>query len=202
MTYIIKKTNDLLEDEKLQICELFYDVFDNKKSVDDFSKQFLGTITGYSYHGLMIENDKIVGCYSAMPFEYNFYSKKYIFALSVDTMIMKEYRGNPFSLKKMANLVYKSLTVDGIPFVFGFPNDNVYLIRKKILKWQDVGQLDYYMLPIRIGNIKKELSILNPISSLISKCMVLPISNKLDLSDVKFNIGKNNNEEFKNYRYS
>jgi len=122
---------------------------------ESFEQKFEKNQNSFSYHGLMTDEGRIVGCYSAIPNEYNFFAKKIVFALSVDTMIAEAYRGNPFNLKKMANLVYDSLKEYGIPFVFGFPNDNVYLVRKKILKWQNIGRLDFYILPI-VRNLQRE----------------------------------------------
>ncbi len=202
MNFIIKKTNELSQNEKQQICDLFLDVFKKKKSLEDFNKQFLNTTKGYSYHALMVNDDLIVGCYSCIPIEYRYFSNNYFFGLSVDTMITEEYRGNPFNLKKMANLVYESMLKDEIPFVFGFPNDNVYLVRKKILKWEDIGQLDYYILPIKIGNIKPNLKIFDFITILLSKIIKLFTKKSFIFDNKTNNIEKLDTKQFLNYRYS
>lgn len=204
LTFIHKKTNELIVEEKQQICDLFKNVFDKEKTIDKFDKQFLKTTLGYSYHGLMLADGKIVGSYSSIPFKYKYFGKQYVFALSVDTMIHKDYRGKPVNIKKMANLVYENLIKDNVPFVFGFPNENVYLVRKKMLNWKNIGELDYYVLPLKIGVVKKKLSIFNPCSKLFAGLV-----NKL-AKDIKSyrkgtgldrNIEKINNDEFVNYRY-
>jgi len=203
MEYKVKKTTELSLNEKNEICSLFLQVFKKEKTLDEFNKQFLNTTKGYSYHGLIIsKSGSIVGCYSCIPSEYQYFSDNYIFGLSVDTMINKEYRGNPFNLKKIANLVYESMLEADIPFVFGFPNDNVYLVRKKILKWKDIGQLDYYILPIKIGSIKPNLKLFNCITILFSKFIKFFIQKSFIFDNKIKNIEKINNKKFLNYRYS
>lgn len=200
MNFFIKKTNELTENEMSQICALFQEVFEKSMTLKLFEQKFTKNCLGFSYHGLMIEEDQIVGCYSVVPFEYNYFGKKIVFAISVDTMIAKAYRGNPFNLKKMANLVYDGLKADGVPFVFGFPNDNVYLVRKKILKWQDVGQLDFYILPINIGAIKPKLAFLNIFSRIFARLINMFAGSKT-ANDRNYNIEKVNNKAFRNGRY-
>ncbi len=200
MYYIFKKTNELIENEMSQIRALFEEVFKKPMTIEQFEQKFEKNQSGFSYHGLMIDEEKIVGCYSAIPYKYNYFGKEVVFALSVDTMIAEKYRGNPFNLKKMANLVYDSLKADGIPFVFGFPNDNVYLVRKKILKWQDIGKLDFYILPINIGAIKSKLAFLNIFSKIFAGLTNILAGPKI-ADTVNYGIEKVNNKVFRDGRY-
>jgi hypothetical protein len=166
--YILKKTSALSAEEKRRICALFGEVFGKEKTLERFDRQFLRTPLGGSYHGLMVAGDKIVGVYATIPFRYRYFGRTLTFALAVDTMIAAPHRGNPFNLKKMAKLVYGALVQDGIPFVFGFPNDNIYLVRKKVLGWADIGALDFFVLPLRIGAVVKRLAFLNGLSGVYS----------------------------------
>lgn len=203
MNFIVKKSNELTVAEKQQICNLFFEVFAKKKTLQEFDKQFLGTPKGYSYHGLMLADDsEIVGCYSTIPIEYFFFNQIFTFALSVDTMILEAHRGNPFNLKKIANLVYEALLQDDVPFVFGFPNDNVYLVRKKILKWADIGLLDYYILPIRIGKIIKFLIPFSFLTQAFSRILSIFLPSHISLEEKKYEVDKLNNQVFTNYRYA
>ena len=104
-----------------------------------------------------------MGSYAVKPFYYNYFGKKLIFGQSVDTMIRKDYRGNAFNLKKLSDEVYSALANDNISFVFGFPNKEIYLIRKKLLKWKDIGTLDIYLAPL--SNQKVIYSLLLKISN-------------------------------------
>jgi len=188
MNLTTKQTDKLAKSEIMQICNLFEDVFKKKISSKDFINKFSNNIKNYSYHSFLLnDNDEIVGCYSVIPYEYNYFGKKVLFGLSVDTMIKEEYRGSPFTLKKLANEVYLEMKKDGVSFVFGFPNDNVYLVRKKILKWKDIGKLKYYILPINIGVIKNKFQYFNLLSRVYAR-----VVNKLVISEL--NIMNQNNK--------
>lgn len=168
MEFINKRTIDLTVTEKEQICDLFQEVFKKEKKVIDFERQFLNTYKGYSYHSLMYENEQIVGINSVIPYEYMMNGKKTQIVLSVDTMTKEEFRSLK-SFLKMARDVYKMAKEDGIVFVLGFPNDISYKIFKKMLRWQDITKLDFYILPLRVGNIKKSFSFFNMFSLLYSQ---------------------------------
>ena len=195
---IVKKTNELTSKQQEEICDLFKKVFAKEMNLEQFKEKFEKNIKGYSYHSLLLnDEDQIVGCYTCIPYEYNYFENKLLFGLSVDTMIQEEYRGSPFTLKKLANSVYDEMKNDGISFVFGFPNDNVYLVRKKILKWKDIGELKYYILPINIGAVKSKFKYLNFASQLYSN-----VVNKLANSAFKsvgslYSIEKKDIKEFR-----
>lgn len=149
-----KKTMDLSNDDRRQIIELFFDVFQTSKDLNWFDNILINTPNGYAYHTIMYDNESIVGSYTVIPFNYIFFGKNTTFGLSVDTMIKKEYRGKPkFNVITMANKTYDWIKSEKVSFVFGFPNENIYLIRKKRLKWVDVGSLNYYIFPINTSNI-------------------------------------------------
>ncbi len=87
--------------------------------------------------------------------------------LFVDVMIKKEFR----SLK---HFVMMSITLneickaENISFLFAYPNDNSYPIFKKVLEYKDIGRLNFFVLPVNIGKLKKELSFLSPLTKLYS----------------------------------
>ena len=71
----------------------------------------------------------------------------HILGLAVDTLVEKEFRGNPFNLKKVANNVYDILKKNNIYFIFGFPNKNILKIRERVLGWKKIGLLkNYYFI--------------------------------------------------------
>lgn len=172
MEIFVKRTVDLSSNEQEQITALFNRVFLKNESVVVLFSKYYWTNSEGSYHSLMMVNDNVVGCYNVIPYEYKFFDSDVTFGLSVDTMIDEDYRGSPFNFKKMATAVYDKLVLDGVSFVFGFPNENVYLVRKKILKWVDVGSLDLYVLPIRVGQLKASLKFASWASRLFAYLMV------------------------------
>ena len=177
---LLKKTNELTKKDVNEICELFQAVFLKTMSPTDFFIKFTKNVKGYSYHSILLNNEnEIVGCYSSIPYEYNYFGNKLLFGLSVDTMIKEEYRGSLFTFKKMAQNVYEKMNKDGVSFVFGFPNDNVYQVRKKMLKWTNIGTLNYYILPLNIGSIKVKLKYFNFLSNFYASLVNSLVSEKI-----------------------
>lgn len=198
--FTLKKTNQFSTAEKDQYLDLFFRVFRKRMSNDQFDRKYLHTPTGYSYHGLTVFDGKIVGAYTAIPYLYKYFDQKLVFALSVDTMIDEQHRGGPFNLKKMATLVYDAMKADGVQFILGFPNDQAYEFTRRVLKWRDIGELDYYILPRNIGAIIPRMRFLNPLSRLIARIKIgLPRS--LRVTQYKYNIEKVNGKEFDRHRY-
>ena len=154
MEFLVKKTSEMSQKEKESLVALFNKVFSKKRSMDEFVNLFEKNDLGYSYFSIIKNEDgDIVASYAVLPFKYNYFGKEIIFGQSVDTMVREDYRGNPFNLKKMANEVYQALIKEKIPFVFGFPNEEIYMIRKKILKWRDIGKLDIYLTPLSYNKL-------------------------------------------------
>ena len=185
---------------------LFGSVFGLDVSVAVFERRFLKTFFGYSYHGLLIDEDVIVGHYACIPFKYTCFGQVLCFALAASTMIDAKYQGNPFNLKRIAELTYESMVRDKIAFVFSLPNDNIYLIRKRVLKWIDIGELDYYILPVRIGGLNRFLRVFDLFflvyAGFVNK-MVAGINDKRICHEVKYNIEKNIvDSNFMDYRYA
>jgi hypothetical protein len=205
MNIVVKKTNELSIIEQFQIAELFNQVFLKNESVVDFFSKYYWTTSEGSYHSMMKINDNVVGCYSVIPYEYSFFDRDVIFGLSVDTMIDEKFRGSPFNLKKMAIAVYDKLIMDGVSFVFGFPNENVYLVRKKVLKWEDIGSMDLYILPIKVGQLKHRFQFANRISEALSALVVLYTraisSNPVKQLGCKVEMNTSNSEYFFSRRY-
>lgn len=158
-----KRTDQLTESEQQQMRDVFEAVFNKKMTKDTFDRKFFYTPKGYSYHGLMLYEKTVVGATSAVPGRYKFFGQEHIFSLSVDTMIDPKYRGGGHFLK-MIKLVHEGLINDGIPFIFGFPNEHFYAVQKRLLKYEDIGELDYYVLPLNIGSVVRKLKPFNVLS--------------------------------------
>ena len=105
MNILVKKTIDMSEKEKNDICLLYGEVFGKIKSLEKFIHEFEDNEFGYSYYSLMYDDDILVGSYAVIPFKFIYLESELIFGQAVNTMIKEKYRGNPFSLKKMAKVV-------------------------------------------------------------------------------------------------
>jgi len=194
-----KRTHQLTKAEQEQMCDLFLQVFNKKMTKDKFERKYFYTPKGYSYHSLMMHGKTIVGASSAVPGRYNFFGEEHIFSLSVDTMIDPRYRGGGH-LIKMINLVHQGLISDGIPFIFGFPNEHFYAVQKRLLKYEDIGELDYYILPLNIGSVARKLKPLNFISRSFCK-LAVRLCRIPQNSEAGHGIAKVVDKQFERHRY-
>ena len=69
------------------------------------------------------------------------------------------------------------MIVENVSLTMAVPNHNSYPYFKHVLKWKDIGNLPYYALPVRFGNIKKSSNWLNMLSLLFAHST--SIGNKL-----------------------
>jgi hypothetical protein len=196
---VFKRTIDLSASQQDQIRQVFFRVF-SRKMGKSFEQRFICTPKGYSYHGIMLNDDQIVGCFSAIPYRYLCFGKEQTFALSVDTMIAPEHRGGKTNLLTMANLVYEALVKDDIKFIYGFPNELYYPHEKRLFGTRDIGMLDYYVLPINIGTAINKFKMLDYPGRLFARIMGgLPPCR--DTNKCKYNIEKINDAQFIKHRY-
>lgn len=200
MEVLYKKTTELSDFEIQVICNVFNQVFvDHTKSLLDFKNEFLNTEFGYSFHGLLLSNGNIVGSQSYIPFIYLVDGISRNIALSVDTMILEEFRNfdNIFDLWIKGHQLLKSFN---FAFTFGFPNENAYPLLVKGLREKDIGDLSTYILPYKIGAVKKNFAFLNLFSQVAAKTLVRFSVFSQDTKTKNFVIHKNR-ENFDSYRY-
>jgi hypothetical protein len=196
---VFKRTTDLSASQQDQIKQVFFCVFSGKMG-KSFEQRFMCNSKGYSYHGLMVHNDQIVGCFSAIPYRYLCFGKEQTFALSVDTMIAPEHRGGKTNLLTMAHLVYEALVKDDIKLIYGFPNELYYAHEKRLFGTRDIGMLDYYVLPINIGTAIRKFKMLDYPGRLFARIMGgFPPCR--DTNKCKYNIEKINDAQFIKHRY-
>jgi len=181
VSFLVKKTNELKDEEIKEINDLFNKTFENRllkpRSMNEFIEKFSRNFLKFSFHGLMIYENKIIGCYHVIPYEFKYFSNKQLFGQSVDTTIDINFRGNIFNLKKLAYSVYDELKKFNIFFVYGIANEKFYPVKKRILGWNDIGELNYYIYP---NNLKKILRKINFLNFLI--CGLLKLYIKLNIN--------------------
>ncbi len=169
--FVVKKTTELTEDEIAQSLQLNNDIFNEHCSSETFVKRNTMNPFGYSYHTLMMDDNRVVGYDSGVPYYYIVNGEKVKAICNIDTMISPKHRGleNFYDLLKTACQRFKE---EGFAFVIGYPNDNAYplLIGTRIMK--DIGKMNTYCLPLRIGAIKPNLRFLNLASFLFCKAIV------------------------------
>ncbi len=198
--YVLKSTSELSKDEKRQFIGLGSSIFSGGMTLSQFDRKYTQTPLGYSYHSLMMVHDSIVGACNMIPCCYNYFGKRVMFCLSTDTMIHKEHRSNYFGLLNATNLVMNAMRQDGISFTFGFPNNKSRDIICKMLRWRDIGELDLYILPRKIGSVCGKLKCLNMMSHGLTDLLVrMPSLRRRN--ECSFNIEKIPDDVFRRRRY-
>jgi hypothetical protein len=171
MEFIVKKTTELTTSEQIMLNDLFNTVFEKNRTLEQFCDSFMNTPFGYSFHSMMIDNEKIVGVLSYKPYCYMVNGKRHCFVLGVDTMISKPYR-DFFNYQDMAAASGEYWKTTDVELIFGFPNDNAYPVVIKAKMGKLIGGLYTYCLPYRIGGIKPHLRIFNWLSVFSSKTWI------------------------------
>jgi hypothetical protein len=162
------KTNELSAAQLKSLVKNFNTVFEKDFPVANFEQQYNITVKGYSYHSLMEQDGEVVGACSAVPYEYMYNNEKKIFGLLVGLFVVKECRKDPFALYKIYSKLKDMMLEAGVAVTMAVPNHNSYPYFKHVLKWKDIGNLPYYALPVRFGNIKKDNKWLNTFSWLFA----------------------------------
>jgi len=165
MEFIVKKTIDLTDSEKKSLLDCFKEVFERERSMEEMCNQYLNTPMGYCVHSLCVDEGRIVASHTAFPSYYWIKEERVKAYITGDTMVRKGYRDG-FVFLDIVRALTNYMKKDGYVFSFGFPNEHSYPVYKKAKLSKDVGRLDTYILPYRIGGIKNWLFWLNPISKL------------------------------------
>jgi hypothetical protein len=147
----------------------FNAVFEKNFDLNYFKHKYNTAIDGHSYHALLLNNDQsVVGACSVSPFKYKAGEEIIKIGQAVDVFILEEYRTDPLMLRRMYFQLKTLLIVNDIKAVLAVPNATAYPYWKNIVKWKDVGDLSYWMLPIKVGNIVKKSNLLNVFSMMLN----------------------------------
>lgn len=167
----VKKTTELSRAEVEKINNLFNYVFKRNRNAQLFFDMFLNTFLGYSYHVLLYEGNELIGHHAGIPFIYNRDEEHFLVGLGLDSMTHPKHR-DFFNVRDMFKACEEAMATDGCVLRIGFPNDNSYPILKKGFKYKDIGKLNTYFLPIKISGVKPNIKMLNPLSRLLSACII------------------------------
>jgi len=202
MQFIAKTTPELTDADWKQLADLFNESFKRDVSVEYFKKKYNSSVRYIScYHGFMIDDKTgIVGAMTIIPFEYQFFEKNVIFGNIIDLMIHTDHRNNILNFK----VIYDKLLarVDSkIDFIYAVPNPNAHLYFTKILKWHEIGKLNYYIWPVKVTKLFKLPGLLDtvfrPFNNL-AQLLFSRVKYKVFQSPIKKVISN----DFLDYRYS
>lgn len=174
----ILRTEEISDDLWMQICHGYKICFEIDSTPQHFKESFCKSITGYTLHAVKLtEEGKLMGHNYFQPRPYILNGKKVICALSGGTFVLPEYRKDIFIFKDLFSALSQYAKELGWIAQIGVPNENSFKYAIKINKEKYIGDLNYYILPVRVGKIvKRDNSLLNSISSLYSK-----INSKINL---------------------
>ena len=199
LVFKVKKTTELTDQDIDQLLSLFHSTMNVTRTIKNFKDKYLYNFLGYSFHALMIKDDRIVGCNTTIPQEFNFFNKKYIFGQWCETLIDKNFRGNFSNFKKLGKILDEILLKNNIPFIYGLPNKPLYVVSKRLLGMKDIGKLDYYVYPKKLNKFLTKYYPLN-----IFLCFLLKIFIKIKFKskhNYEFLISKINSKFFFRGRY-
>jgi len=173
MEIVLKTSSELSQPDWESYVLGFNEVFNKTETIENFQHKYLNTIDNHSYHALLTNNNNIVGGCTVIPYQYNIGEITERIGLAVDVFIREEFRTDPMALYRMYKKLKKELINRGIILVVAVPNDVSYPYWKNIVKWKDVGLLQYWTLPVKAGNVlKRPATFINFFSGLFSKFLL------------------------------
>lgn len=194
---IVLKTDEFTEDLWEQLTDGFNKVFERDRTVAEFKAIDRRNSFGYVYHALAINEDSVLmGHHAKIPYQYE---GGLSFVVGVDSFVLKEYRKIDSLLFEMCFALNKALRSEGIVGTLGVPNDNARPFTKAF-KEKYIGDLRYYLLPLRVSNILGK-SWLKPGDWIWMACVylwlgiysliTLLVNHKEKLAKYRMNIDKN-----------
>ncbi len=199
LSFKVKKTVELSNEEVDQLVDLVRSTMNEEKTRQNFKDKYLLNTLGFSFHALMLKNEKIVGCNTVIPQEFEYFGKKYLFGQWCETHIAKDFRGMFSNFKKLGNILNEELLKNKICFIYGLPNRALYVVSKRLLGMRDIGKLKYYTYPL---NLKKFMSKYYPFNIFLQLLIQVFLKLKFNHREIdNFPVKKINNQIFKQGRY-
>jgi hypothetical protein len=170
---IFKLSSDFSEVQWESYATNFNTIFKRDFTVDYFKTKYAGSSLGYSFHGVLMYADTIVGMFSAIPRKYLFFGKETTITLACDAFILPEHRKDERFLKQMSDVVIDNLKKSNIQYLISIPNKTAYPYWKYYAGWKDIASLNYYIVPLHIGTLLKKWLWLNVFSNLLFRLLIL-----------------------------
>jgi len=157
-------STDFTEDQWGDYQQKFDSVFKKGYSVEYLKRKYTGTCMGYSFHGVLFCNESIVGMYTAIPRIYSFFGQKTIVAQGCDAFILPEHRKDETFLKQIFEIVVIRIKELNVLYHISIPNNTAYPYWKNYVGCKDIANLNYYIIPLRVGNVIGKWRFLNVLS--------------------------------------
>ncbi len=89
---------------------------------------------------LAILNDEVIGHYSVLPRLLSFRGIMVKAGLAIHAVVHPEHRGLAV-LQHLMERILERCRQMGLPFIYAFPNEQIWLVYLKIFQWQPMGDL-------------------------------------------------------------
>jgi hypothetical protein len=202
MQYITKITSELTASDWDQLSTLFNVSFSRSEHPEWFRQKYRSAVDGVPCtHGMMInDSGEIVGAMTVIPFNYVYFKKPVVFGNLVDLMIHPGYRKDILNFKRIYDKLVSAVK-DQVYFVYAVPNPNSFLYFVKVLQWKEIGQLNYYLWPVKISRLLKLPAVadllFSPVSLVVQQ-VLFPFSDSVQEAGIE----KINDQQYISYRFS
>jgi hypothetical protein len=149
----VVKTFELTDKIWAQIIEGFNSSFHRPTSIEKLKSFYKGNVLGYSYHALCMEDGKLIGFNSIIPYKYLFQEEEMLIGLSCSSFVLKEYRKDIFIFKDMYDALWSVCSANHYIAFVGVSNKNSYKYGIVFMKHVEIGTLPYFALPVRISKV-------------------------------------------------
>jgi hypothetical protein len=102
--------------------------------------------------------------YTAIPRIYSFFGNETVIAQGCDAFILPGHRKDETFLKQIFEIVVSKLRDLNILYHISIPNKTAYPYWKYYVGCMDIASLNYYILPLRAGNVIGKWRFLNVLS--------------------------------------
>jgi hypothetical protein len=150
---ISKFSYELSENEWFEIKESFNLIFKKNNSINFFKNKYADCSLGYSTHGILYFNYKIVGCFTIIPRDYSVFNKKETIGLACDAYILEAHRKDELFLRKISESAISKINDKKITKFISLPNPGAYKYWKYLSNWKDIGELDYFAYPVNLSKL-------------------------------------------------
>jgi GNAT superfamily N-acetyltransferase len=144
--------------DETAICALYERVFEQPMTLERWRWQY-----AHDPGGILLAvapDGSLAGHYAVSPLRFLMNGETIQGALSLDTMVHPNYRGQGM-FTRLANALYDHLAAQGIDFIYGFPNEQSHHGFIKNLGWRDLQPtLPLYVYPLNFSSaIQKVLPV-------------------------------------------
>lgn len=154
MNIKICRSTEWTEKDWETYCLGFNEVFHREFLKEDFKQKYLSVYKGYACHALLCSDEgAVVGGVTVIPCYYTHRGERFVNGLAVDVFIRESYRVDPLMLRRMYKKLKVLLEEESVVAVIAVPNSTAYPYWKKVVKWKDVGRINYWVLPVKVGKI-------------------------------------------------